>query len=109
MALATRLLATCAHKDLRNDMTIVSGSSHPRVTGGIQRKAASFLPARTLEAYTGRNTISLDQLMAKHLGHETRFPSLVLNTGGSTSPSYTGNGAMILPRRTLANCLQSCL
>ena len=33
--------------------------------------------------------------MAKHLGHETRFPSLVLNTGGSTSPSYTGNGAMI--------------
>ena len=33
--------------------------------------------------------------MAKHLGHETRFPSLVLNSSGSTSPSYTENGAMI--------------
>jgi hypothetical protein len=33
--------------------------------------------------------------MAKHLGHETRFPSLVLNTNGQSSPSYTENGAMI--------------
>ena len=39
-----------AHKDLRNDMTIVSGSSIQGLQGGIQRKAASFLPARTLEA-----------------------------------------------------------
>jgi hypothetical protein len=41
------------------------------------------------------NTISIDQLMAKHLGHHTRFPSLVLNTSQSRSPSYTENGAMI--------------
>jgi hypothetical protein len=33
--------------------------------------------------------------MAKHLGHETRFPSLVLNTNSQTSPSYTENGSMI--------------
>ena len=31
----------------------------------------------------------------KHYGHETRFPSLILNAGSSTSPSYTENGAMI--------------
>jgi BMFP domain-containing protein YqiC len=33
--------------------------------------------------------------MAKHLGHETRFPSLVLNTNSQSSPSYTENGSMI--------------
>ena len=44
-----------------------------------------------------RNTISLDQLMARHLGDATRFRSLVLSTNGSTSPCYTANGAMIPP------------
>jgi hypothetical protein len=44
-----------------------------------------------------KNTISIDQLMAKHLGDATRFPSLVLSTGGTTSPCYTENGAMIPP------------
>ena len=35
--------------------------------------------------------------MAKHLGDATRFPSLVLNIGGTTSPCYTETGAMIPP------------
>jgi hypothetical protein len=42
-----------------------------------------------------RNTISIDQLMAKHLGEATRFPSLVLSANGSDSPCYTESGAMI--------------
>jgi hypothetical protein len=42
-----------------------------------------------------RNSISIDQLLAKHLGTATRFPSLVLSAGGSNSPSYTENGSMI--------------
>src|SRR5687768_18560580 len=46
-------------------------------------------------AAASRNTISLDQLMAKHLGNFTRFPSLVLGLSGSNSPSYTENGSMI--------------
>ncbi len=33
--------------------------------------------------------------MAKHLGNQTRFPSLVLSSTGNLSPSYTENGAMI--------------
>jgi Protein of unknown function (DUF1552) len=49
-----------------------------------------------------KNTISVDQLMAKHLGDATRFPSLVLSTGGSTSPCYTENGSMIPPVDTPA-------
>ncbi|WP_145264300.1 DUF1552 domain-containing protein [Planctomycetes bacterium Pan216] len=81
--------------DLRDQFTVVSGSSHPGVTGG-HRAEASLLTANP-GAGTGRsrNTVSLDQYMAKHLGHHTRFPSLILSSSGSTSPSYTENGAMI--------------
>jgi hypothetical protein len=42
-----------------------------------------------------RNTVSIDQLLAKHLGSETRFPSLVLGLSGGNSPSYTEQGSMI--------------
>ena len=33
-----------------------------------------------------RTTISMDQLLAKHLGHQTRFPSLVLSSVGQQQP-----------------------
>jgi hypothetical protein len=81
--------------DLRNDMTIISGSSHPGVGGG-HRAEASILTANSQgSSGRARNTISVDQLMAKHLGEATRFPSLVLSGNGSDSPCYTENGAMI--------------
>ncbi len=82
-------------EDIRNDYTVVSGSSHPGVTGGHTAEGSIFSACPNSRGATSRNTISLDQLMAKHLGHETRFPSLVLNTSSQTSPSYTENGAMI--------------
>jgi len=82
-------------QDLRQDFTIVSGSSHPGVTGGHTAEGSIFSACPNARGATTRNTISLDQLMARHLGHETRFPSLVLNTGASSSPSYTENGSMI--------------
>lgn len=82
-------------QDLRQDFTVVSGSSHPDVVGGHTAEGSIFSACPNTRGATSRNTISLDQLMAKHLGHETRFPSLVLNAGGSSSPCYTENGAMI--------------
>ena len=82
-------------QDIREDFTVVSGSSHPGVTGGHTAEGSIFSACPNQRGATSRNTISLDQLMAKHLGHETRFPSLVLNTGNEKSPSYTENGAMI--------------
>jgi hypothetical protein len=81
--------------DLREDFTVISGSSHPGVTGGHTAEGSIFSACPNMRGTTSRNTISLDQLMAKQLGHETRFPSLVLNTGRQTSPSYTENGSMI--------------
>ncbi len=82
-------------KDIREDFTVVSGSSHPGVTGGHTAEGSIFSACPNQRGSVSRNTISLDQLMAKQLGHETRFPSLVLNTGSESSPSYTENGAMI--------------
>jgi hypothetical protein len=82
-------------QDLRQDFTVVSGSSHPRVSGGHTAEGSILSACPNVRGATTRNTISLDQLMAKHLGHETRFPSLVLNSNRETSPSYTENGAMI--------------
>ena len=82
-------------QDLRQDFTVVSGSSHPGVTGGHTAEGSIFSACPNQRGATSRNTISLDQLMARHLGHETRFPSLVLNTNSQSSPSYTENGSMI--------------
>lgn len=82
-------------QDLRNDFTVISGSSHPGVTGGHTAEGSIYSACPNARGSTSRNTISLDQYMAKHLGHETRFPSLVLNTNSQTSPSYTENGSMI--------------
>ena len=81
--------------DLRNDFTVVSGTSHPGVSGGHSAEGSIFSACPNARGSASRNTISLDQLMAKRLGEETRFPSLVLNTRSQTSPSYTQNGSMI--------------
>ncbi len=81
--------------DLRNQFTVISGSSHPGVTGG-HRAEASLLTANPVgSSGKARNTISIDQLMAKHLGQQTRFPSLVVGSSGSSSPSYTDSGSMV--------------
>jgi BMFP domain-containing protein YqiC len=82
-------------QDIRQDFTVVSGSSHPGVVGGHTAEGSIYSACPNTRGATSRNTISLDQLMAKHLGHETRYPSLVLNAGTYSSPCYTENGAMI--------------
>lgn len=81
-------------QDLRENLTVISGSSHPGVTGG-HRAEASLLTAAPQGGGRARNTVSIDQHLAKHLGDSTRFPSLVLSASGSDSPSYTENGSMV--------------
>jgi len=82
-------------QDIRDKFTVISGTSHPGVKGGHAAEGSIFTATPVVKGSGSKNTISLDQLMAKHYGHETRFPSLVLNTSGETSPSYTENGSMI--------------
>src|SRR5215218_9421821 len=81
-------------RDLLDDLTVISGASHPDVGGGHKAEAC-ILSAAPMAGGNFRNTVSLDQLMAKHLGDRTRYPSLVLNSTGDSSPSYTENGSMI--------------
>lgn len=82
-------------QDLRDRFTVISGASHPGVSGG-HRAEASILTATPMgSSGRSRNSISVDQYLAKHVGEATRFPSLVLSSGGSNSPSYTENGSMI--------------
>ncbi len=82
--------------DLRDEFTVISGVSHPDVGGG-HRAEPCILSAAPYSGSNFRNSVSLDQLMAKYLGHETRHSSLVLSPGGDSGTSYTENGAMIPP------------
>ena len=78
-------------KEFRQDLTIISGTSHPDVDGG-HLAVKSFLTAAPKPRSTSfKNTISVDQLAAERIGIETRFRSLTL--GGSIS--YSRNGAQI--------------
>lgn len=82
-------------QDMRDQFTVISGVSHPGVSNG-HRAEASILTATPIgNSGSAKNTISLDQYLAKHLGDATRFPSLVLSTNDTQSPSYTETGSMV--------------
>lgn len=84
-------------KEHRDDFTIFSGLSHPEQSGrdGHASEMTWLTSARHPGLGGFRNTISIDQFVAEKIGFETRFPSLVLNTGGNNSQSYTRSGVMI--------------
>ncbi|MDB4419151.1 DUF1552 domain-containing protein [bacterium] len=82
-------------QDIRDSFTVISGTSHPGVKGGHTAESSIFSACPREKGSSTKNTISLDQLMAKHHGHETRFPSLVMNTAQESSPSYTESGSMV--------------
>ncbi len=82
-------------QDIRQNFSVISGTSHPGVTGGHRAEASILTASQLGSSGRSRNSISIDQFLAKHLGEATRFPSLVLSAGGSNSPAYTENGAMV--------------
>ncbi len=84
-------------KDLRNDFTVISGLSHPDV-GSSHDSIFSFLTAAPHpEVRAGfRNSISLDQFAAEHIGEQTRVPSLSLSAEGF-GLSWTRSGALVPP------------
>jgi len=82
-------------QDIRDKFTVISGSSHPGVTGGHRAEASLLTANPAAGSGRARNSISIDQYMAKFLGDQTRFASMVLASNGSNSPSYTDSGAMI--------------
>jgi len=75
---------TDVFESLRDDLTVLSGFSHPearKVHG--HRNADQFLTAAKIRREgTYQNSISLDQVYAEHVGDQTRFASLVMSTDG---------------------------
>ncbi|MEL0118069.1 MAG: DUF1552 domain-containing protein [Opitutae bacterium] len=80
----------------RKDFTIFSGLSHPNSNGSNGHASElTWLTSAPRPGLAGfRNTISLDQLIARHVGAVTRFPSLTVGTNGQ-SLSWTSNGVQI--------------
>lgn len=82
-----------AHRD---QMTILSGFSHPEQQGNNGHASSlTWLTSAKRPGLAGfKNSISLDQLIANQIGIETRFPYLALSSGNG-SLSWTSNGVEI--------------
>lgn len=98
----TRCLETL--EPLRNEMTVLSGLSHPAVRSvhGHSNADQFLTGADTGGSGDYKNSISLDQVFAEEVGEHTRISSLVMSTdGGTGSPrgsqtmSYNRNGRPI--------------
>ena len=84
-------------KEHRSDFTLFSGLSHPDQNGKEPHDTElTFLTAAINPGLGGfRNSISVDQVAAMHLGHTTRFPSITLGSNTQESQSYNSNGVML--------------
>jgi hypothetical protein len=80
-------------EELRKDFSILSGLCHPKSWGAHAVEGASFLTGADILSGTPgcdwKNTISMDQLAAERVGHETRFGSLELMKRGSGGRQFT--------------------
>jgi len=83
-------------KDHRSDFTVISGLSHPDQQGnnGHASELTWLTSARRPGLAGFKNSVSLDQVIADKIGHETRYPYLALSTSGR-SMSWTANGVEI--------------
>ena len=84
-------------KDYRRQFSVISGLSHPEV-GSSHDSISSFLtgaPHPEIRA-AFRNSISLDQFAAEHIGRQTRIPGLSLAAEGF-GLSWTRSGALVPP------------
>jgi Protein of unknown function (DUF1552) len=78
----------------RDRFTVISGMSHRGYTDGHHNDVALFTgaPPEGIRLSDVRNTISLDQEVAAHIGSQTRFGSLVL---GGTVYSWNRRGLRV--------------
>lgn len=83
-------------KEFRGEFTVVSGLSHAGQSPGFAHQAsASFLTGAQGAGRPGfKNSISLDQFAAEHIGGLTRFPSLALS-GEGAGLSWTRTGVLV--------------
>ncbi len=90
----------------RDDLTILSGFSHPaaRAIHGHSNADQFLTGGATGPSGTYRNSVSLDQEYAAHIGDQTRIASLVLSTDGGTG---TPRGAHTLSFNQSGRAIQA--
>jgi hypothetical protein len=79
---------------LREDFTVFSHMDHPGIYtkhGSTQSILSGVDPAH---AAPGQN-VSVDQVAARHVGQQTRFPSVHISLGAAESPSWTASGIKV--------------
>ncbi|OYW74111.1 MAG: hypothetical protein B7Z37_19055 [Verrucomicrobia bacterium 12-59-8] len=84
--------------DVRNEFTLLSGTSHPDVNGGHSAENCFLTAARGPTKSGFRNQISLDQYIAEKLGQQTRYPTLNLGVNidkANRSLSWTRDGVLL--------------
>ena len=78
-------------EEFRDQLTILSGTSHPGVDGGHSAEKSFLTAAPHPGSASFKNTISLDQLLAEKIGARTRFGYLPLSLSGR-SLSWSRSG-----------------
>ncbi|WP_395744666.1 DUF1552 domain-containing protein [Prosthecobacter sp.] len=79
---------------LRDDFTVISHMDHPGIYtkhGGTKSILSGVDPTHSA---AGQNT-SVDQVAARHVGYQTRFPSVHISLGSAESPSWTPSGIKV--------------
>jgi BMFP domain-containing protein YqiC len=87
--------------EVRSQFSLISGLSHEEQNGANGHTSElTWLTGAKHPGLPGfRNSISIDQLLIEKLNPDTRFLSLLLNTSGSDSMSWSANGVN-LPAET---------
>ena len=96
-------------KDLRDQFTVVSGTSHGDVTGGHAAEATFLTAAPHPGTASFKNSVSLDQFAADRIGFHTRVPTLplVVTKNGNQSISFTSSGVMVPAENSPAKVYQT--
>ena len=84
-------------KEFRQDMTVITGTSHPAGGGGHLAYMTLLTAAPRPAEPNFKNSISIDQLAAEVIGPVTRFSSLTLNTHYFIASSFSRNGVQVPP------------
>lgn len=93
---ATRYLEKL--EEHRGNFTLLSGVAHLGYPNGHWTDAAIFTgtyPEGIARSDNIHNTISIDQLIAEKIGHQTRVSSLTLNTANCASLSWNRKGVPV--------------
>ncbi len=79
---------------LRDDFTVFSHMDHPGIYTKHGATKSILSGVDPDHAAPGLN-VSMDQVAARHVGHQTRFPSVHISLGNAESPSWTPSGIKV--------------